>query len=94
MHKNIIITVIAAIALLAAAPASADGTHLSVKGNDGGRILNCFGWRYNTIKAKLGEPTETKGTSPVYTAGTVSMQASGSPSAIESIWISDSSIDN
>ena len=55
MHKNIIITVIAAIALLAAAPASADGTHLSVKGNDGGRILNCFGWRYNTIKAKLGE---------------------------------------
>ena len=55
MHKNIIITVIAAFALLAAAPASADGTHLSVKGNDGGRILNCFGWRYNTIKAKLGE---------------------------------------
>lgn len=55
MHKNIIITVIAAFALLAAAPASADGTHLSVKGNDGGRILNCFGWRYNTIKAKLSE---------------------------------------
>ena len=55
MHKNIIITVIAAFTLLAAAPASADGTHLSVKGNDGGRILNCFGWRYNTIKAKLGE---------------------------------------
>lgn len=55
MHKNIIITVIAAFTLLAAAPASADGTHLSVKGNDGGRILNCFGWRYNTIKAKLSE---------------------------------------
>ena len=55
MHKNIIITVIAAFALLAAAPAIADGTHLSVKGNDGGRILNCFGWRYNTIKAELGE---------------------------------------
>ena len=55
MHKNIIITVIAAFTLLAAAPASADGTHLSVKGSDGGRILNCFGWRYNTIKAKLGE---------------------------------------
>lgn len=55
MHKNIIITVIAAFTLLAAAPASADGTHLSVKGNDGGRILNCFGWRYNTIKAKIGE---------------------------------------
>ncbi len=55
MHKNIIITVIAAFALLAAAPASADGTLLSVKGNDGGRILNCFGWRYNTIKAKLSE---------------------------------------
>ncbi len=55
MHKNIIITVIAAFTLLAAAPASADGTHLSVKGNDGGRILNCFGWRYNTIKAKLAE---------------------------------------
>lgn len=33
MHKNIIITVIAAFTLLAAAPASADGTHLSVKGN-------------------------------------------------------------
>lgn len=55
MHKNIIITVIAAFTLLAAAPASADGTHLSVKGNDGGRIVNCFGWRYNTIKAKLSE---------------------------------------
>lgn len=55
MHKNIIITVVAAFTLLAAAPASADGTHLSVKGTDGGRILNCFGWRYNTIKAKLGE---------------------------------------
>lgn len=55
MHKNIIITVIAAFTLLAAAPASADGIHLSVKGNDGGRILNCFGWRYNTIKAKLSE---------------------------------------
>ncbi len=48
----------------------------------------------DSIKAVLGEPTETKGTSPVYTAGTVSMQASGSPSGIESIWISDSSIDN
>ena len=48
----------------------------------------------DTVKAKLGEPTETKGTSPVYTAGTVSMQCSGSPSGIESIWISDSSIDN
>ncbi|SDB37912.1 hypothetical protein SAMN02910317_01863 [Ruminococcaceae bacterium FB2012] len=52
------------------------------------------GDKVDDFKAKLGEPTETKGTSPVYTAGTVSMQASGSPSAIESIWISDSSIDN
>lgn len=55
MHKNIILTVIAAFALLVAAPAYADGTHISVKGTDGGRILNCFGWRYNTIKAKLSE---------------------------------------
>ena len=52
------------------------------------------GDKIDDFKAKLGEPTETKGTSPVYTAGTVSMQASGSPSGVESIWISDSSIDN
>ena len=52
------------------------------------------GDKVDDFKAKLGEPTETKGTSPVYTAGTISMQASGSPSAVESIWISDSSVEN
>lgn len=48
----------------------------------------------DSVKAKYGEPTETKGTSPVYTDGTVSMQLIGASAGLESIWITDTSIEN
>ena len=46
------------------------------------------------VKAKYGEPTETNGTSPVYTEGTVSMQLIAGGSGLDSIWITGSSIEN
>ena len=70
-------------------------TNSLYQGGDGTTVDGLkVGDTVDNAKSVLGEPTETKGTSPVYTDGTVSMQLSGSPSGIESIWISDSSVEN